>query len=323
MCDYPRLVPNPRYKKNKKNRGMIPPVKDIRTKVVPIACGECRSCRRAKRREWAIRLQEDVKEHKNGHMVTLTFSTESLQKLSKEEECEEKKGYELDNAIAKLAVKRFLERWRKKHKKSVRHFLVTELGHGKTEHLHLHGIVWTNEHQDEITDRWQYGWVWSGYNKKRTYVNGRTVNYIIKYITKKDEHHKTYKPIILNSPGIGAAYINTENYKLNKYKKGKTDETYKTETGHKMALPIYYRNKLYTEAQREQLWIKKLNEQVRYVNGVKIDISQGEDQYYKALEHAQRLSEELGYGKGKTDFDEKKYEEQRRTQLQIQRFLKK
>ena len=42
-------------------------------------------------------------------------------------------GYELDNAIAAYAIRKFLERWRKKFKKSLRHWLVTELGHNGIE----------------------------------------------------------------------------------------------------------------------------------------------------------------------------------------------
>ena len=37
-------------------------------------------------------------------------------------------GYEKDNNIATLSVRRFLERWRKEFKRSVRHWLITELG---------------------------------------------------------------------------------------------------------------------------------------------------------------------------------------------------
>ena len=60
----------------------------------------------------------------------------------------------MENKIATLAVRRFLERWRKKYKKSVRHWLVTELGQKNTEHLHLHGIIWTDK-GEEINKIWK------------------------------------------------------------------------------------------------------------------------------------------------------------------------
>ena len=121
MCLYPKLIPNPKYKANKKSGGNIPPVIDDLVKLVPIGCQECIECRKQKAREWQVRLHEDIKTHRNGKFITLTFNTESLQKLAfevnhiKEDEgvyTERKNklsGYELDNAIAVLAMRRFLE----------------------------------------------------------------------------------------------------------------------------------------------------------------------------------------------------------------------
>ena len=41
----------------------------------------------------------------------------------------------------------------------------------------------------------------------------------------------------------------------NKYNKEEgTNETYKTKSGLKLALPIYYRNYIYNEEEREKLW---------------------------------------------------------------------
>ena len=125
MCLYPKLIRNPKYKANKKNGGVIPHMKDERVGFTPIGCGECIECMKKKANEWRVRLNEDIKKHTNGVFVTLTFSNESYRELSKL--CKGK-GYNLDNEIATLAVRRFLERWRKKYKKSVRHWLITELG---------------------------------------------------------------------------------------------------------------------------------------------------------------------------------------------------
>jgi len=106
-------------------------------------------------------------------------------------------GYERDNQIATQGMRHFLEGWRKKFKKSVRHWMITELGHKGTKNIHLHGIIWTNEHIDTIRERWKHGYIWPRKeNTQKTYVSNRTVNYIIKYITKRDLEHKEYKPKI-------------------------------------------------------------------------------------------------------------------------------
>lgn len=323
-------MPNPKYKKNKKNGGIIPAVTDERVMTVPIGCGDCRECRHKKRRDWHIRLLEEIKNTKErGHMVTLTFTTESLKKLNDEyikKEIEgtqgetikikipikNLEGYEKDNAIATRAMELFRERWRKKHKKAVRRFTITELGNGKWEHLHIHGIIWTNEEKEEIQKQWQYGNVWSGEKGKLTYVNERTAGYIIKYITKKDPMHKLYIPKILCSPGIGEGWIKSNKSNENKYEEGKTKEGYRTSSGHKIAIPIYYRNKIYTEEQREKLWIEKLNKQIRYINGIKYDISKNDIEYKKALTQAQEENIKYGYGDGNINWSEKEYEKERR-----------
>ena len=46
-----------------------------------------------------------------------------------------------NNEIATKAIRLCLERIRKQTGKSIKHWFITELGHEKTERLHLHGIV--------------------------------------------------------------------------------------------------------------------------------------------------------------------------------------
>jgi len=325
MCLYPRLIKNPKYTATKKNGGIIPPlpiingVEDARVMMTPVGCGKCLECVKKKSREWQVRLLEEVRHNKSGNFVTLTFSNEEYTKLA--EEIQNLKGYELDNEIARLAIRRFLERWRKKHKKSVRHWLVTELGHNGTENIHLHGILFT-EHSEDIEKIWKYGYVWNS-KKKNGYVSEKTVNYITKYLRKQDQKHKEYLPRMFTSAGIGKGYIDRNDIKNNKYKGADTDETYRTRTGHKIAMPIYYRNKIYSEEEREKLWIDKLDKQTRYVDGKEIDISKNEDKYYKALNEARKKNERLGYGSDRKNWERLRYERQRRILTQKERMKKK
>lgn len=115
MCLYPRFTYNPKYKRNNKNGWEAPKLRDGRLLYVPIECKECIECRKNKSREWHARLMEDIKVHKNGIFVTLTFSNESLKKLSKD--VKGRTDWETQNMIATRAVRLFLERWRKATKK--------------------------------------------------------------------------------------------------------------------------------------------------------------------------------------------------------------
>lgn len=351
MCLYPKLIPNKKYTANKKNGGKVPQIKDHRTRLVPVKCGKCMECQRQIQREWQIRLSEEIKHDNSGKFITLTFTNKDLKELSEElqwipikikvgertlkngktrniyETYEYKpntqlKGYDLDNAIATLAVRRFLENWRKKHKKSVKHWLVTELGTTRTERLHLHGIIFTDTNNELISKLWKYGIITIGerrykngkqLNDKSTgYVNQKSINYIVKYISKTDSKHKEYKPKILTSQGIGKSYIKSINSKNNIFNGKDTKEYYRTQSRHKISLPTYYRNKLYSEEEKEALWINLLDKQQLWVDGLKIDISNGLEQYYKQLEETRRLSKSLGYADDKINWTRKKYEEQRR-----------
>ena len=206
MCLYPKLIKNPRYKATKKNRGIVPICNDERKKIIPIGCGKCMVCTKQRARGWKYRIIEDLKVHKNAKFITLTFKPEALKKLNEEKieklnentreteeiNISELKGYAKDNAIATRAVRLFLERWRKKYKKSLRHWMVTEIGGTHYESLHIHGIVWTDD-LDEVEKIWQYGHIWKGKKVNEqtvNYVNERTASYIIKYMTKIDEKHK-------------------------------------------------------------------------------------------------------------------------------------
>jgi len=315
MCLYPKFILNRKYLPNQKNKGNIPIITDERTKYVPVGCGKCMECMKQKSREWQVRLHEELRLQQSVQFVTLSFSDESLNDIDKEID-KEITGYNRDNKIATIAVRRYLERWRKKYKTSVKHWLVTELGQTNTERMHIHGLIWTNKIQ-EITNIWQYGNVWIG-----DYVNEKTVNYIIKYVHKIDQKHKYYIPIILCSKGIGKNYLNRIDSKQNAYNEKKTNELYTTRNGIRLAMPKYYRNKIYTEEEKEKLWLKLLDKNIRYVNKIKIDVSEDETDYYNVLNQQRILNKQLGYGDDEKNWSRIKYEQNLRNIKRLERIKK-
>ena len=119
---------------NKKNEYNPPKLVDERFKFIEAECGKCIECRKKKAREWSIRITEELKAQ-FGYFVTLTISPDSMTELMKSEKIEELKYNE--NAVAKLAWRRCLERVRKETGKSLRHWCVTELGEDN-DRIHLH-----------------------------------------------------------------------------------------------------------------------------------------------------------------------------------------
>lgn len=259
MCLYPVYGTNPKFRKNKKNKGNVPKCNDDRLKIVPFKCGHCIECRKQKQREWRVRLSEELKSS-FGYFVTLTFSNESLQELEKRTGL---KWKENPNEVAKKGLRMFLERVRKITGKSMKHWFVTELGEDY-DRIHLHGITFGQETASLLKNLWHYGNVFIG-----TFVNERTINYMTKYMLKVDVKHKNYTQIVLCSKGIGQCYIEKkQNWKWQKdnYKKINVP-TYTFRNGTKMAMPKYYKDRIFNEKERETMWLNNLDKGIEYIGG--------------------------------------------------------
>ena len=284
--------------------GKRKPLEDTRKEYVAIGCGHCIECRKQKAREWQIRLHEELKVHKYKYFVTLTYSCEELEKLITANASLRHNV----NSIARISVRRFLERWRKKYKKSVTHWLITELGHEGTERIHLHGILFTEtpHTNEEIQEIWKYGITYTG-----TYCTERTINYIVKYVTKVDTDHKGYEADIFCSAGLGRTYFDNEfNKQRHKYRGKDTIQYYTFPNGSKVALPTYYRNHFWTQTERDKLWTYLLDSDRTFVKGQRIDkisTAQGYKKYTKALAAQQEQNTALGYGSTDKEWDEKIY----------------
>lgn len=261
MCLYPTFIKNPKYKPNKKNKGKPPVCRDRRLYYIPTKCGCCIECRKEKQREWRVRLEEELRTN-FGYFTTLTIAPEHIKNLEKDTGL---KWEENPNEIATRALRLFLERVRKDTKKSIRHWCVTELGE-EGDRIHLHGIFFGQKSAELIRKHWKYGFVFIG-----SYCNSRSVNYMTKYMLKVDTKHKTFKQIVLASKGIGSGYFNRLDYLWQKqnYKKIEV-ATYTFRNGTKMAMPRYYKNKLFTDKEREKMWINNLNRGLLWIYGEKV-----------------------------------------------------
>jgi len=318
VCLYPRLIRNRKYTVTEKNGGDVPIAKDQRVLSVPVGCGKCMECRKQKSMNWQVRLAEDIRINTNAKFLTFTFSDESLQELD-DEQHDDIDGYYRDNEILSLAVRRFLERWRRTFKKSVRHWLVSEIGGKYTERIHLHGLLWTDESLEVIQERWGYGNVILGDGKGEHYVSEQTVNYIVKYISKVDEKHPGYTSKVYTSKGIGANYLVRNDKENNMFKGEETNELYRSKRGVKVALPVYYRNKIYTDDEREDLWLYRLDKEIRYVDGVEVSIKDGLEEYYRLLDHKRRKNKRLGFGDDEKNWEQARYEGERRLLKRLER----
>lgn len=282
MCYFTKKVLNKRFLPNRKN-GWNPPVcTDERFRYVEVECGHCFECRKKKRREWRIRNYEQLKETPHAVFFTGTVSPQRYEYICKRYGF--KNDGSQDNEIITKIQRLFLERIRKEKGYSIKHWCVTEKGHTNTRRIHIHGLYYAThgETKWQLTKTLFENWI-DGYKFYGSYVNEKTINYVSKYMTKKDKDNPDYIGIVLCSKGLGANYAK-ENQLKHKWNKEKTIITYKAGNGADMPLPRYYKTQLYTEDQRQLLWLYAEDKGVKWVKGFEVQGANGANKdYYEAL----------------------------------------
>ena len=278
MCLYPKTIENPKYKPNDKNKGNIPRMLDPRLKYIEIPCGKCYQCRKQKGRDWAIRMSNEMKRDRDGHFVLLTISDKWFDEL--------KSKYKLEtaNEVAKKAVRLTLARVIKKTGKSVKHWLVTELGHTNTERIHMHGIIWNPK---DFLNAWKD----NSLCNDNGIIGEAGIQYTVKYMTKLDTDHREYKAITLCSSKLGNNWLDGYDKNNNIFKGKNTNQSIRMNNGCKVAMPIYYRNKIYNDREREKLRINKLNENIGYIGKWKYRLDNHIEKE-RLLEEARHLAQE-------------------------------
>ena len=333
MCLYPQKMKNRKFTATKKNGGVIPdmpivgyndlglPIYDTRVGEIMIDCGQCIECRQKKAREWQVRLAEEIKDHKYNYFITLTFAPKQLEELCKKTRLKE------CNAVAGYAVRHMLERWRKDNKKSIKHWLITELGHEGTERIHLHGLLFTDKELEfgDLDDNklrtwkyWKYGQIYVG-----DYVNQQTINYISKYITKIDSDHKGFVGQILASPGIGRSFVDRyreRNDNTYQYRPRNTIDFYRLPNGSKVKLPKYYKNHLLNEDERQQIWREYMDLNTETIAGNTYSKKTITEHVRNNIrDNARELNRFLEYGDNSGEWRKRDYNVTRRMLEQVQK----
>lgn len=263
MCKNKIVIRNKRYQPTKKNGYTKETPRDRRLAYIEIPCGECKECKKKRKEMWRLRIENELLDSKSAIFFTGTFSDEAIENIKKQYKVEE------ENDIATKANRLFLERLRKKHGIKLTHWCITELG-AKKGRIHIHGIFFIKENQDieyikdKIKREWDFGWNYLGYVDQ-----GRTINYITKYMLKENENFKEFKPKVLASQKIGISFIE-RNKRFYKYKEenGEIEANTKMEylDGRETYLIKYYKEKLYTTEERENILLSILDENKRKIN---------------------------------------------------------
>lgn len=231
-CVRPKRIINPKYKglmasqiraESQRLFGVdFPP-----NYYISIPCGNCLDCQKRKFTGYRMRLLYELQKYPHSIFVTLTFDNPSLSEFK-------------DNPNKSLRL--FLDRFRKKYGKQVRHWFVAEYG-SKRGRLHYHGILFNCDiGNDELESLWKYGNTFVGY------ANEATAKYIVKYLTKQDTKG-LQPPRIVSSFGIGASWLDTPECKI--AKKALSPIIYVG--GYPTPLPRFYIDKMFTKEDKEHI----------------------------------------------------------------------
>lgn len=229
----------------------------------PVPCGKCPSCAKARASGWSFRLVKQGEVSTSALFITLTYDSKYVpfQYLNKDGELITAFKPTLNKEHLQLFFKR-LRYYQGENDKnlSVKYYAVGEYG-GKTWRPHYH-IILFNADAEHVCKAWDMGHVHIGQ------VTDASIGYTLKYITKKGKipQHKNdnrQKEFCLMSKGLGKNYL-TENI-IQWHKSDLQNRMYlPLKDGKKAAMPRYYKQKLYSEQERQLIQenlVPKIKEQ--------------------------------------------------------------
>lgn len=206
--------------------------------VVP--CGKCLECKARHISGWSFRLMQEDKYSNSSHFITLTYAPEHLVRT--------KKNF---RTLHKPHLQSFIKTLRYYHNKKfgnncIKYYACGEYG-GQFGRPHYH-IILFNCHTEFIPLSWPYGSTHSGT------VTAASVGYTLKYLFKENKAGKhrnddRQREFALMSKGLGIRYLSPA---MRQWHLNDADNRMycNVDDGKKIAMPRYYKQKLYTHEQR-------------------------------------------------------------------------
>jgi hypothetical protein len=207
-------------------------VKNGRKDMLP--CGRCPECTARRTSAWSFRLTQEDKRSLSSLFITLTYDNLNVPIT--------KRGY---MTVSKKDVQLFMKRLRKANKNKLKYYLAAEYG-GKTKRPHYH-IILFNADVRTIAKAWNLGEIHFGE------VTGASIGYTLKYISKPSripEHKNDDRTpeFSLMSKRIGNNYLTDPMIRW--HKADLENRLYCVIDEKKITMPRYYKDKIYTDAER-------------------------------------------------------------------------
>lgn len=234
-------------------------------------CGKCYDCKQRRISGWSFRLTKEAERSTSAFFITLTYDFYHVP-------ITQNKFMSLDKKHPQLWFKKL----RKINSEQLKYYLCGEYGENyQRPHYHvillngtlasLIGEKYAKQYyrqqikldgkQSFLCGTWEHGHITVGQ------VNEASIGYTLMYITKpsiipmhrRDDRQKEFS---LMSKGIGSNYLTPQMQDWHK------NDLYKRmyvplEDGKKIAMPRYYKQKIYTDAERQRIGIRIQKELLR------------------------------------------------------------
>lgn len=215
-----------------------------------LPCGKCPNCLKRRVSGWSYRLMKHEQHQQNAIFLTLTYDTKHVPIT--------KNGFlSLHKRDFQLFIKRLRKAQHKKYGDSAPKISYYACGeYGTTSNRpHYHAILF-NVDSSCVDGAWKVGKEAIGQLHYGT-VTEASVGYTLKYMCKpktvpKHARDDRQKEFSLMSKGIGAHYLTPQ--MIEYHKQDLENRMYiPLKDGKKIAMPRYYKNKIYTDIERVKI----------------------------------------------------------------------
>lgn len=208
-----------------------------------VPCGRCAFCLQNRRSQWMFRIHHEMRSQLHpGWFITMTYDEKHLPR-----------SVERDNGLIEFCssgkpslrfrdVQLFLKQVRKA-KYYCKYICVGEYG-GETQRPHYHILLWTDADPIKLEKIWHRGHFHVGR------LNMASAMYTLKYIIQPKQvlDPSREKPRAQFSRGLGLDFLSKAQYK-HLTEDYDNPQVFSYVDGRKVALPLYYKRKIFTKEQ--------------------------------------------------------------------------
>ncbi|QCQ85017.1 replication initiator protein [Blackfly microvirus SF02] len=219
---------------------------------ISVPCGKCPPCLKRRTSGWSFRLRQEGRRCTSASFVTLTYDSAKLP----EDSFTKNKFLTLN----KRHVQLFFKKLRFAHGQSqIKYYAVGEYG-TKSWRPHYH-ILLFNADLRLVQPAWEYGAIHYGE------ITDASIGYCLKYMTKEGkipqhQNDDRQKEFSLMSKGLGSNYLTPSMAHYHK-----SDLTQRMHCvlpdGKKIAMPRYYKEKIYTESERKIIGWQAIEDNIK------------------------------------------------------------